>query len=74
MTFVSTKDNPIRYITSMIIERRLLLDQLPANLSRSVVQDALLANLPIPTLIVVGFRQKVVCYYRAVDLTYALTS
>jgi len=51
----------------MIIERHLLLDQLPAKLLRSVVQDALMANLPIPTLIIVGFRKKVVRYYRTVD-------
>ena len=58
----------------MITERHLLLDQLPAKLLRSVVQDALMANLPVPTLVVVGYRKKVVCYYRAVDYTYALTA
>ena len=58
----------------MITERHLLLDQLPAKLLRSVVQDALMANLPIPTLIIVGFRKKVVCYYRTVAITYALTA
>lgn len=57
----------------MIIERHLLLDQLPAKLLRSVVRDALMANLPIPALIIVGFRQKVICYYRPVDLTYVPT-
>jgi len=50
----------------MAIERKLTLNQLPAKLFRSVVQDALLANLPVPSLIIVGFRKKVVCYYRAV--------
>jgi hypothetical protein len=58
----------------MIIERYLLLDQLPAKLLRSVVQDALMANLPIPTLIIVGYRQKVISYYRTVDTIYALTA
>jgi len=63
----------------MIIERHLFLDQLPAKLLRSVVQDALIqdalmANLPIPTLIIVGFRKKVIRYYRTVDTTYALTA
>ena len=64
----------MHYITGMIIERHLLLDQLPAKLLRSVVQDALMANLPIPTLIIVGFRKKVVRYYRTVETTYALTA
>ena len=58
----------------MIIERHLLLDQLPAKLLRSVVQDALMANLPIPTLIIVGYRQKVISYYRTVDTIYSLTA
>lgn len=58
----------------MITERHLLLDQLPAKLLRSVVQDALMANLPVPTLVIVGVRNKVICYYRAVDHTYALTA
>lgn len=69
-----TKVIAFRYITAMIIERYLLLDQLPAKLLRSVVQDALMANLPVPTLIIVGFRKKVVRYYRTVDTTYALTA
>ena len=64
----------MHYITGMIIELHLLLDQLPAKLLRSVVQDALMANLPIPTLIIVGYRQKVVSYYRTVDTIYALTA
>jgi hypothetical protein len=64
----------LNYITGMIIERYLLLDQLPAKLLRSVVQDALMANLPIPTLIIVGYRQKVISYYRTVDTIYALTA
>jgi len=54
----------------MIIEQHLLL----AKLLRSVVQDALMANLPIPTLIIVGYRQKVISYYRTVDTIYALTA
>ncbi|SEQ60936.1 hypothetical protein [Neolewinella agarilytica] len=58
----------------MIIERHLSLNQLPAKLLRSVVQDALMANLPVPTLIIVGFRNNVISYYRTVDTTYALTA
>ena len=54
----------------MATERQLLLNQLPAKLLRSVVQDALLANHPIPTSIIVGFRKKVVCYYRVVNDLY----
>lgn len=68
------KVTTFHYITGMIIERHLFLDQLPAKLLRSVVQDALMANLPIPTLIIVGFRKKVIRYYRTVDTTYALTA
>lgn len=62
------------YIRAMITERYLSLDQLPAKLLRSVIQDALMANLPVPTLIIVGFRKKVVCYYRTVNTMYALTA
>jgi hypothetical protein len=58
----------------MTVERQLSLNQLPMKLLRSVVQDALMANRPIPTLIIVGFRDKVIRYYRAVDTTYALTA
>lgn len=54
----------------MTVERQITLNQLPAKLLRSVVQDALLANRPVPTLIIVGFRQKVIRYYRAVDGLY----
>jgi hypothetical protein len=55
----------------MAIERQLSLNQLPAKLLRSVIQDALLANRPIPTLIIVGFRQKVICYYRTIGDLYS---
>ena len=58
----------------MITERHLLLDQLPTKLLRSVIQDALISNLPVPTLVVVGVRNKVICYYRVVDYAYALTA
>ncbi|WP_020569728.1 hypothetical protein [Neolewinella persica] len=56
----------------MTTERQLLLDQLPAKLFRSVVQDALLDNRPIPAVIIVGFHHNVIRYYRAVKTTSAL--
>jgi hypothetical protein len=58
----------------MTVEQQLSLNQLPTKLLRSVVQDALMANRPIPTLIIVGFRDKVIRYYRAVDTTHVLTA
>jgi len=39
-----------------------------------MIIEPLMANLPIPTLIIVGYRQKVVSYYRTVDTIYALTA
>lgn len=53
----------------MTVERQLSLNHLPVKLLRSVVQDARMASRPIPTLIIVGFRDKVIRYYRAVDTT-----
>jgi len=50
----------------MTIERRLLINQLPTNIINSVVQDARLANQPVPHLLIVGFRKNVVRYYRIV--------
>lgn len=51
----------------MTIERHILLNQLPAKLLRSVVQDAILSNRPIPKSVIVGFQEKVIRYYRAAD-------
>lgn len=48
----------------MAFEQCLLLNQLPATLLRSVLQDVYLANLPVPERIIVGFRNKVIHYYR----------
>jgi hypothetical protein len=55
------------YIVHVKKEQQILLTQLPPKLIRSVVQDALVANQPIPALIIVGFRDKVIRYYRTVD-------
>jgi hypothetical protein len=62
------------YISHVKTEQRILLIQLPPKLLRSVVQDALMANQPIPTLIIVGFRDKVIRYYRSVDLSLGTTA
>jgi len=56
----------------MATEQCLSLNQLPTKLYRSVVQDAILANRPIPQLIIVGFRKNVIHYYRTADPRYAL--
>lgn len=54
----------------MITERLLPLQHLPAKLIRSVINDALADNQPVPTSIIAGFCNKVIRYYRAVDPFY----